>query len=36
MRCYEKAFDLDGDSEEAGASLIDCLLELGEQVSTVL
>ncbi|XP_068693840.1 tetratricopeptide repeat protein 37-like isoform X1 [Montipora foliosa] len=34
-RCYQKAFDLDPDSEDAGAALGDSLTELGEEVAAL-
>jgi len=32
-RCYQKAFELDNDNQEAGAGLIDCLLASEEKAS---
>ena len=35
-RCYQKAFDLDPDSEDAGTALGDSLTELGDEVNNHL
>ena len=32
-RCYEKAYKLGADDNEAGIALVDCLSSLGEHVS---
>ena len=35
-RCYQKAFDLDPDSDDAGTALGDSLTELGDEVNNRL